>query len=350
MSIRKLFFRFFAVLAVVLAVQWYFTGNASAQRYQPNNLWNGRARLSVDSRFFGESFGMHFISTWLEGNTLYTYYIGSNKRRDRDGYEDERRATGLALTTDGVNFVDQGTVINVGSDGTWDDIMASFPGVWKLTRNRWAVVYEGAGQSPGDIGLALSPDGRNFTKDANPILRHAIRQANDPQVDLQWERNNIGTPSLYVVNGTRYLFYHGFGRSWERGSPDDCQVGVAIGTDLRNMRRYEGNPILTTGPSGSWDSGTIGKRDIIRGSDGWYYMVYEGSTDQPYDKAQWSVGLARSRNLLNWEKFASNPILPQTPSSFGYDGPEWVRTPDGGLHIYFRHPNGQTSRATFVRR
>lgn len=155
---------------------------------------------------------------------------------------------------------------------------------------------------------------------------------------------------MYVVNGVRYLFYHGFGESWEGGSPDDCQVGVATGTDLRAMRRYQGNPILRTGPRGTWDSGTIGKRDIIRGPDGWYYMVYEGSTDQPYPTARWSSGLARSSKLLSWEKFPGNPILPTTDGSFGYDGPDWVRTYDGRLHIYFRHPNGATYRATLIKK
>ena len=327
----------FACFAMLLS--WLAAG-AKAQSLA--DVWSGRARFALDNRFtFGANFGMHFISTWGEGGTLYSYYVG------RDSSGQDTATINLALSRDGIRFENQGVVIPRGPN-SWDNRITSFPGVWKLQPGRWAIVYEGAGFSqsdPGDIGLALAPDGIHFTKDDNPIMRHAKRLPNDPSLDLSWERNNIGTPSLWVENGTRYLFYHGFGKSWERGSPDDCQVGVAIGTDLRNMRRYEGNPILKTGAHGTWDSGSIGRRSI-RKENGWYYMVYEGSTDQPYGQAKWSSGLARSRDLLTWEKFAGNPILPQTTSGFGFDGSEWVQTPDGKLHIYYR--NGSTCRATLV--
>lgn len=138
-----------------------------------------------------------------------------------------------------------------------------------------------------------------------------------------------------------------YGKS-SAGAPDDCQVGVATGTDLRSMKRYAGNPIMRTGPSGSWDCGTIGKRSIRREADGYFYMVYEESTDQPYGAARWSSGVARSADLLRWEKFGGNPVLPQTSRGFGYDGPEFLQTPDGKLRVYFRNPFGPTSRATLV--
>ncbi len=340
MTSLKNLLRIFSVTSIALTAQLCFTSKVDAQQLQPEDIWNNRGRLVLDNRYFGSSFGMHFTSTLEENNTLYSYYISYSVPG--------KISTGLAQSTDGINFVDQGSVTIPGTS-FWDNKMASFPGISKLATNRWAMLYEGAGESPGDIGLAMSNDRKNFIKDTLPILRHTVRQKDDPQgIDLQWEKNNIGTPSLYTVNGVRYLFYHGYGKSWD-GGPDDCQVGVAIGTDLRNMRRYSANPVLKTGARGAWDSGTIGKRDIIRGEDGWFYMVYEGSTDLPYDNARWSTGLARSKDLLRWDKYANNPILPRTTSGFGYDGPEWIRTPDGQLHIYYRHPNGPTSRATVVR-
>ncbi len=76
-------------------------------------------------------------------------------------------------------------------------------------------------------------------------------------------------------------------------------------------------------------------------------MAYEGATDLPFDEAQWSTGIARSSDLINWEKFDGNPVLPVTSGGFGYDGPEFVRSPDGQLHIYFRAPGpgNQTYRS-----
>ena len=103
-------------------------------------------------------------------------------------------------------------------------------------------------------------------------------------------------------------------------------------------------------------------------------MAYEGSTNQAFNPnsaspdcqanrspdnphctdfggANWSTGLARSPDLINWTKYADNPVLPMTMTRFGYDGAEFVRTPDGLLHLYYRAPsaNNQTKRATLSR-
>ena len=163
---------------------------------------------------------------------------------------------------------------------------------------------------------------------------------------MAWERNNVGTPSLWRERDTWYLFYHGFGASG--AGPDDCQVGVATGRDLRALVRHAKNPVLRTGAAGTWDCGTVGKRSIVKEGD-YYYMAYEGSTDQPYETARWSTGLARNKDLLTCEKYPT-PILPRTVRGFGYDGPEWLRTPDGVLHLYFRTRKGATGRATLVRK
>ena len=48
----------------------------------------------------------------------------------------------------------------------------------------------------------------------------------------------------------------------------------------------------------------------------------------------------------SWEKFSGNPVLPTTSGSFGYDGPEFIETADGRLHLYYRGPGNQTWRAT----
>jgi hypothetical protein len=429
------------------------------------DLWEGRAVLVEDTRTFGADFGMHFLSGWWEGGTLWSYYI---QNYPVDGVW--RFATGLAQSTDGTSFTNRGRVLDIGGAWQWvynangglqhqtgradgdgwsantladapgflsygpyatdvaegrntvtyallvdnnsaddslvvtldvrdattgqvlarrdvrrrefnapwaeqlfvlpytqtaghmtefrtywhrtsyvkqrlvsvsqgeelfsDNRLASFPGVWKDAEGWW-LTYEAAGLSsqwPGDIGLARSTSGTRFIKDArNPILRHQTSG---------WERTNIGTPSLWKEGSTWYLFYHGFDGT-------DVQVGVATGTDLRNLTRSSGNPILRTGTGGAWDSGTIGKRSIWK-EGSYYYMVYEGSTEQPYDTARWSSGIARSTNLLTWEKWSGNPVLPQTSSGFGYDGPEWIRTPEGKLHVYFRAPTGGTKRATLT--
>ncbi|MBI1748340.1 MAG: hypothetical protein HYR55_17425 [Acidobacteria bacterium] len=230
----------------------------------------------------------------------------------------------------GVAYIRESQVaLSQGVEPFFDNRLASFPGIWK-DGDTFYLVYEGAGEDrqwPGDIGLATSTDGLHFAKHPNnPILRH----------EGGWESANIGTPSLWKEGDTWYLFYHGFdGRR--------VQIGVATGVDLAALNKYPGNPIVPAGPFGNWDEGTVGKRSLLQ-QDGVYYMIFEGSTRPPYDRARWSSGVARSPDLFNWEKFSGNPLIPQTSSGFGYDGPEFV-TIGGTVWTYFRHPLGATGRA-----
>lgn len=285
------------------------------------DLWSGRASLQIEPNPVGAAFGMHFLSTAWKGSLLHAYYIAP-------GFE-----IGLATSRDGTHFTNHGTVIRKGAPGAWDSAMASFPGVW-LDGSTWYCVYEGsgaAGRWPGDIGLATSGDGFRWTKFPAPILVHQ---------GGGWERQNIGTPSLWKDGGTFRLFYHGFGKVSK--GPDDCQVGYATGRSLTALTRASSNPVLRTSAAG-FDSGTIGRRSILReGST--FYMIFEASTDQPYASARWTSGLARSSNLATWEKLPS-PVLPQTTRGFGFDGPEFVQFPSGQIAVYFRDPTGVTKRA-----
>ena len=216
-----------------------------------------------------------------------------------------------------------------------DDRIASFPSVVR-SGSQWLMVYEGASRTSsdihGEIRLAHSDDGITWRKSESPLL-----VPTEP-----WQLVNIGTPLLYKKNDTWFLFYHGF-------DGISLQLGAASGPALDSLVPVNNNqPILRTGDG--WDSGTIGKRSIVY-EEPYYYMVYEGSTlASDFSKASWGSGLARSQDLINWEKYQGNPILGPSDRGFGYDGPEFVRTPDGELHIYFRNMLGSTDRVTLVPR
>jgi hypothetical protein len=287
------------------------------------DFWAGRASFIVDNQFYGTN-GMHFISDVMHNGQYYVYGIVGTPRG---------LGVGLWRSTNMTSFTFDRVVVAPGG-APWMSRMASFPGVLK-DGNNWYMVFEGAGGSPGDIGLATSSDGVRWNVDPNRIL---VRQPGG------WESSNIGTPWLTKVGGQFLLYYHGFGS--RRGSPSpDCQVGAAVGTNLRQLQRVSPNPLIPT-QNDTWDTGTIGKRDIIF-ENGFYYMVVEISGEQPYESTRWTTGIWRSQSLLGpWERSTRNPVLPVTASGFGFDGPDWVRTPDGKLHIYFRHPQGPTARAT----
>jgi hypothetical protein len=220
--------------------------------------------------------------------------------------------------------------LSTGKEPLWDDRLASFPGA-TVVGSTWYLAYEGAGLSPswpGDVGLVTSTDPKAFVRSsAVPFLTHQ---------STGWEKANIGTPSLHAEGGTLYLFYHGFDGT-------DVQIGVASFTPGSAPVRGPANPILATSQSG-WDSGTVGKRSHLLKEGAYYYMAYEGSTDQPFDKAQWSSGLARSASLLSgWQKCPYNPVLPVTAGGFGNDGPELLRFGER-IYLYVRQGPNATDR------
>ena len=278
---------------------------------------------------------MHFIAFARDGLSSFArfgrYYMAYYIRGGS--------AVGLAMTTDGVHFLDRGTVLDVGPAGTFDSRFNTFPSVWKDGR-RWYMVVEAAGGPgyPGDVALAVSNNGIHWTK-AGVILRHQ---------NTGWESANIGTPYLVKKDGIWYLFYHGF-------DGNDVRIGLATGPDLRSLTRSPGGqPVITTTASGPL-SGTAGKRSIIE-EGGTYYMTYEVSSDKgtsDFGRANWSTSIARSDDLFHWEPLG-RPVLPTSCDTFGpasgfaFDGPEWFRTPDGNLHIYYRTQGNETRRATLM--
>lgn len=303
------------------------------------DFWEGRASfaVAVASLDTDTRKGLHFLSDVRQPDgTYFVYYIRNEGVVWLGGTRFPLQTVGLATTRDWKQFKDRGAVLPRGGPGSFDERIASFADVWKDGAT-YHLVYEAAGTSsayPGDVAYATSPDGIRWTKHGI-ILKHSGR----------WESANNGTPSLFKEGNTWYLFYHGFdGR--------DVRVFGASGPELTRLRRMNGGrPLVDTSAAG-WDAGTVGKRSVIK-QGGYYWMVYEGSTDQPFDRARWSSGLARSRDLLTWDKWkgTGGPVLPLTvggTASFGFDGPEWVVTPDQRLNLLFRQPGNTSGRATLV--
>jgi hypothetical protein len=317
------------VIALALAVAPAAWGQTLA------DLWDGRAKWDLAAERVGADFTFHCLSILpQEGSragrapALLGYYIANYTTPDGR----HRMGIGRARSDDGMRWTDEGRLLSAGAAGAWDDRAASFPGVWK-DGETWYLVYEGAaddiGFSPGDIGLATSSDGKNFTKHpGNPILRHE---------KTGWERVNIGTPSLYKEKGTWYLFYHGYDGTL-------CHIGVASGKDLTKLTKSSGNPIIAAGAErGAWDEGATGKRSSIVKEGEFYYLAFEGRTPLPDATARWSTGLARSRTLTSgWTKCPRNPLIPTTPGHFGYDAPELLHH-EGAWLLYVRSPGANAT-------
>lgn len=128
----------------------------------------------------------------------------------------------------------------------------------------------------------------------------------------------FGTPTALFEGGTWYLFY-------ERG---DRGVWLARSKDRKVWTNVKDEPVLKMGPE-AYDKHAIAVDQIFK-RDGVYYAFYHANSQQPWK--DWTTCVARSKDMVSWEKYPGNPILTNNSSSALL-----VETPDGD-RLYSMHP------------
>jgi beta-1,2-mannobiose phosphorylase / 1,2-beta-oligomannan phosphorylase len=208
------------------------------------------------------------------------------------------------------------------------------------------------------LGLATSPDGLHWTRDrANPLFNESwvedvcvVRQGGQYLMfaegkndiahqmtspdGLRWTdlgpldvrltdgrpipAGPYGTPTAWFEGGTWYLFY-------ERS---DRGVWLATSTDRRVWTNVRDSPVLDRGPW-PYDREAVAINQVFK-RDGTYYAIYHAAADRPWK--DWTTNIARSRDLVHWEKYPGNPIVGNNCSSGIL-----VQTPEGD-RLYTMHP------------
>jgi sucrose-6-phosphate hydrolase SacC (GH32 family) len=128
-----------------------------------------------------------------------------------------------------------------------------------------------------------------------------------------------GTPFVLIEGDRWFLLYERGDRGvWLASSPDG-----EVWTNVRD------DPVLPMGPD-RYDSQAVAVNQVVKRDDGFYYALYHANAHRPW--RDWTTCIARSRDLIHWEKFAGNPILDDNLSSaILVDDP-------GGPHLYTMHP------------
>lgn len=162
---------------------------------------------------------------------------------------------------------------------------------------------------PSHIGLAISEDGIHFKKvEHNPIVEGTA-------------------PEVMLYKGRIYLFYQ------RKNSDGYFEIYCSQSRD--GIHFHEQPPTKVFGPSrkkGAFDRFSISTVRLWS-EDRWFYMTYGGCPryfDYPV-----AIGLARSPDLLHWQRYPGNPILERGLPGAWDEGALWFATVFKKGHTYY---------------
>ena len=220
-------------------------------------------RISVDCPFVFRHKGL-FHMTYVAFDGI-GYQTGMASSRDLVHWEKR----GCILRRDPASPITQYNIAlnwilrenNLRSAGNLIPVNGRYLGVYHAYPN------SGYEQGAAVIGLCRSGDLSRWELEA-PCLR-----AED---GADWERGGLYKPCLVKDGASYYLFYNAKNQAASRWHE---QTGVAISTDLKTWKRYEGNPILRNGPPGSPDSRFASDPCVLKHGKQWA-LYYFGLDDR----------------------------------------------------------------------
>jgi hypothetical protein len=238
-----------------------------------------------------------------EDGALLLYYRGNGAAPGRGGDHDRIGVAAVrTLGPEGLRAEDLNGgsfAVDVGLDGAFDGADVLDPGVVEFD-GRVFLYYSAIGAGEDAVGLAVSTDGtrgERFEKAGRVLTGRAPDAvAKDGRVYLLCQRFLPGGPA------GRYAFY------------------LFASSDGRRFEPVQDGPVFAGTPDG-WDAHSLTTGRLFEGDGGWYYLMYGGSsylTDE-----QDCFGLARSRDLVRWERHPGNPVFGLGPRGAPDGGAVW---------------------------
>jgi predicted GH43/DUF377 family glycosyl hydrolase len=184
--------------------------------------------------------------------------------------------------------------------GTFDSRSMYNPLVIRVPTG-YHMYYAGYNEDRFEIGLATSPDAIRWTKHSpNPILpgggpdswNHSVRQ-----VAVHFD----GTIYRAIFDG--------------RSKSGKWSIGLATSLDGIRWKEYDGNPVLTAGPPGSFEEAGVGEPTMLFAVDK-YHLIYTGYA---LPGLTGRLGYASSTDCISWTRFEGNPVLDHGASG-SWDG------------------------------
>jgi predicted GH43/DUF377 family glycosyl hydrolase len=198
------------------------------------------------------------------------------------GYDGKTWRTGLATSSDGLDWHKQGVVL-APDPRTWEADYIAANGAAMLVEGRFWYWYVAGPEELPRLGLARSTDARQWNKDPAPVL--------DPGPRGSWDERGVADP--YVIRSGVYFYLYYLGQDRARRQ----RLGVARSRDGVRWEKLRTNPILELGEDGTFDENGLGEPAVWEWQ-GEYWMIYTGRDRDERRR----MGLARSRDGVAWRK------------------------------------------------
>lgn len=238
-----------------------------------------------DNPIFGSPYGVCFDVSLLDEDNIYKMWFSWRTKK----------GIGYTESKDGKHWDTPSFVFGPVPNSNWEGDEINRPsvirheGIYMMWYSGQMIPYEIEGTS--SIGLAISDDGINWTRRAEPVLMPIGG----------WEQHALMCPHvMFDERINKFRMWYSGGSNHE---PD--AIGYAESTDGINWHRISDNPVFDNKGSSLWDRLKVLGCQILF-HDEWYYMFYIGH----FHEERASVGLARSKNGIDhWERFPQNPII-----------------------------------------
>jgi predicted GH43/DUF377 family glycosyl hydrolase len=213
----------------------------SWQRYSGNPVFNV-SQIGWDSHSVNAAWVMYEDGVY---KMWYSGQYGTNGQLTID-------EIGYATSSDGIHWIrsSKDPVLTPGALGSWDDKFVWSPIV--IHHGSFYTMYYTGANTTNAVGngVATSSDGLHWAKTG--------KMANN------WYSEGVAiVRGVTEVNGVFLAFYFTF---------PNPQIGMASSVDGVSWTVYDGNPLITTGSSGSWDDAAVHNPMMLDVSN--QYFVY----------------------------------------------------------------------------
>jgi len=254
---------------------------------------------------------------------------GGYKMRDISKYTTDYKYSKPVLTGSGV-------------EGTFDCQSVDIPFVF-YHQGKYHMLYSGFDGEGYQSALATSDDLLNWTFKGMVLKRDEDRTWDKVGGSVTWmikESDNLhDMPTLKKVDGKYWCVYHAYPNTGYEEGPAEIGMAWCEDENLLEWHRLE-KPVYSWKEGDDWEKGGLYKACIIKEGDMWYLFYNAKDTKTPWVE---QIGVAYSKDLINWERGKENPIMRVTKDNWDsrfVSDPYIVKDGDIWVNFYFGYGPG----------